>query len=335
MIHPPLLVTCPGAYADSGLGTGGTVLVHDGKSTIIDRSDATGLWMSGDLIYRFSRSRHAVTGMDKSGVRLMLHLPEARDVHDIAVVDNQLLCICSGTNEVLWFDLQGRLLRRWVAPGEGDAWHLNCVWPTDGRIYLMAFGEFSTHRAWTDGCKHQGFIFDLETGERVVTGLSGPHNPRLIDGKWYICDSHTESLVLYESGKESARVKLSGFTRGLAFDDRYLYVGESADRKSADPGAHSTIAILDRTSMTVVDRLSIPFPEVYEILVLSSQWAEPISMAPERYTLDPTNERIGILEAQVKRGEEDTRVLRGQIERWNRSLIGRISRGLKRVTRRR
>jgi hypothetical protein len=37
------LVTCLGAYDDSGVGTGGFVCVHEGQALILDKIDSTGL----------------------------------------------------------------------------------------------------------------------------------------------------------------------------------------------------------------------------------------------------------------------------------------------------
>jgi hypothetical protein len=327
--YSSLLVTCPGAYADSGLGTGGFVLLHEGRAHVIDRADTTGIWESDGLVYRFSRGLHTVTAIDAEGARLVLRLPGARDVHDLAVVNGEVICVCSGTNEVLWFDLQGRPLRRWTAQGEGDAWHLNCLWFVDGRMYLCAFGEFATHRAWAEGCKETGFVFDLETGERVMEGLSGPHNPRFIDGHWVVCDSHTRSVLRQGSDGSARRAQLSAFTRGLAFDARHLYVGESADRKAATADAGATVAVLDRADLTVLDRIPVPFPEIYELLVVPGDWAEAIASAPQRYTFDPASEHIEALEAQVRRGEEEARVWRERAERATNTLLHRVLRRLR------
>lgn len=324
----PLLVTCPGAYADSGLGTGGFVLMHKGNDHIIDRSDTTGIWQDGELVLRFSRTLHTVTGVDRDGVRLVIKLPEARDVHDIAVYDDHILCVCSGSNEVLYFDRAGNLVDRWSAPGEGDAWHLNCLWFEGGRTYLSAFGDFREHRGWAGGCRETGFIFDLESGERVVGGLSGPHNPRYLDGAWLVCDSHTRSLVRVAADGSRQQVQLDAFTRGLAFDAHYLYVGESANRKAPEPPESSTIAVLNRQTLEVVDRLTVPFPEVYEILLAPPEMADRMADRPEQYTLNTTNERISVLEGQARRGESEVRRLTAELQRYQGSLPHRVLRKL-------
>lgn len=308
--YSSLLVTCPGAYADSGLGTGGFVVVHDGISTVIDREDSTGIWTHDDLVLRFSRTHHALTATDRNGVRLVMSLPEARDVHDIAFVDGQVICVCSGRNEVLWFDLLGRQTRRWAAPGEGDAWHINCLWFDGGRMYLSAFGDFRTHRGWSGGCREKGFIFDVESGEQVMTGLSGPHNPRRIDGRWHVCDSHTRSLRVQEPEGTVKSVPLASFTRGFSFDDHYLYIGESADRKAEVPSDTSTVAVLERGTLQVVDRLSVPFPEIYEIVVVPEETGAAMAAAPQKFRVDAAAERIAILEAQMARSEAEMKALR-------------------------
>lgn len=321
---PPLLVTCPGAYADSGLGTGGCVLLHGGDAHVIDRLDSTGQWASDGLLYRFARGLGTLVGIDRDGVRVVLRLPEARDVHDVAVREGHVVCVCSATNEVWWFDLHGRPVRRWAAPGEGDAWHLNSLWFEGGRVVLCAFGEFATHRGWTEGCRGTGFVFDPETGERVLTGLSGPHNPRFIDGAWHVCDSHARSVLRQRPGGDVERVELDAFTRGFAFDERHLYVGESADRKAATAEARGSVAVLERASLRVVARLPVPFPEIYEIRVVPADWAAAIAEAPARYAPDVGSERVRALEGQVRRGEAETRRLAAELERLRGSRLVRV-----------
>lgn len=333
MTWSSLLVTCPGAYADSGLGTGGCVLLHEGGAHVVDRQDSTGQWESNGLLYRFARGLGALIGIDPGGVRVVLKLPDARDVHDVAVRNDEVVCVCSGTNELLWFDLHGRPTRRWAAPGEGDAWHLNSLCFVNGRLYLCAFGEFATHRAWAEGCKGTGFVFDHENGERPLTGLSGPHSPRFIDGAWHVCDSHSQSVLRQRPGGSLERTQLAAFTRGIAFDDQYLYVGESADRKAATADATATVAVLERTDLKVVERLPVPFSEIYELQVVPRVWADSIARESERYALDQGSDRVEVLEGQVRRGQDEVLALRAEMRHQRESLGGRVAARIRRLGR--
>jgi hypothetical protein len=300
--HRHFFITCLGAYDDSGLGTGGFVAVHDGRATIIDKIDSTGLCLSGNTVYRFARGLQAMIGYRIHGLHSLLKIPEARDIHDIAVRDGQFVCASTGTNEVLWFDALGGLVRRWRAEGTRDAWHLNCFCEFQGRLHVSAFGRFSEHRGWVGQSTGTGFIFDLESGREVVTGLSGPHNPRWTGDQWLVCNSHTNSLFI-DSGRGVHRhVQLGGFARGLAFDQHFYYVGESANRKADVPSDHSFVAVINRATLQIVERFPIPFPEIYEVLPISAQFAASAAAEPDRFRLDLGNERTRGLETQVELG---------------------------------
>ena len=298
--HRSFLVSCLGAYDDSGLGTGGFVVVRDGEATVIDKIDSTGLRTGHGLVYRFVRGLRSIVGYGPEGVRTIIRVPEAKDVHDIFVVGDGFVCVSTGSNEVVWIDFAGRVTRRWRGAGERDAWHLNCLCEKDGRLFVSAFARLSEHRGWVGKCKGLGFIADLDTVEDAVTGLSGPHNPRWIDGDWVVCNSHTNSLLLQRTDGSRHEIALGGFTRGLASDADFYYVGESADRKAAIPTDHSFLVTIDRRTHEVVDRIRIPFPEIYELLPIATDYAESIATEPSRFQIERTGERVAELENQVE-----------------------------------
>jgi len=105
-------------------------------------------------------------------------------------------------------------------------------------------------------------------------------------------------------------VRLNGFTRGLAFDENYYYVGESANRKDPVLKDYSTVAILERASLEVVERIRIPIPEIYEIALVPPQFAETMAAQPQRFTFGEADERVAALEQQVERGYDEIRRLR-------------------------
>ncbi len=333
--HRSFLVTCVGAYDDSGIGTGGFVCVHDGKPTVIDKIDSTGLCEADRTYYRFARGVRSIIGYHEDGIRFVLKVPEARDVHDFTLKDGQFVCVSTGTNEILWVDPLGNVKRRWQAQGSRDAWHLNCLCEVNGRLHVSAFGEFAEHRDWVGNCRGRGFILDLESGEKVVTELNGPHNPRLIGGEWVVCDSHASSLVFRRANEPQRILQLAGFTRGLAYDDHFLYVGESADRKADVPAAVSSVAVIDRTTLKLVLRFEIPFPEIYEIQIVPDDFARAMAADPEVFQLDRSGERFAQLERQVEIGWQEINslkrrldpllgieYLRGRLVQFKRRLVG-------------
>jgi hypothetical protein len=333
--HDSILVTSLGAYEDSGVGTGGFVSLRAGKSTVIDRLDSTGLCEVDGVVYRFIRGLHSIAGYTEAGVRYLLSVPEVRDAHDLLLRDGQFICVATGNNEVLWIDPLGRIVRRWQAPGERDAWHLNCLTEKEGRLYFSAFGRFAEHRGWVGQCKGKGIIFDLESGAEEVSGLNGPHNPRWIDDQWVVCDSHASGVVLQRPGEAPQRIQLAGFTRGLAWDAHYFYVGESADRKAKVPVLESTVAVISRQTLEVVERYEVPFPEIYELILVQPALAAVMAEDPPRFALDRASAQLRQAQHQVELGTrtvvelnrrlEEVRVyeaLRGRLVRWKRRLFG-------------
>jgi hypothetical protein len=326
--HRDFLVTSIGAYDDSGVGTGGFVAMSDGAAVVVDRIDSTGLVFEEGVVFRFARGLKSIVGYRRDGIRYVLKVPEARDVHDIAWSSGCFICVSTGTNEVLWIDPLGRIVRRWQAEGERDAWHLNCLCEHDGRWHVAAFGRFPTHRGWTQGCHGKGFVLDLERNVEVLAGLNGPHNPRWIDGAWVVCDSHIGALVVQPEGEAARRVELGGFTRGLAWDAWFYYVGVSANRKAAVVQDYSEVAIVERGSLAVVDRLRIPFPEIYEVLAVPTEWARDFAAEPSRFRADRADDRLAALEAQVAISGREIQTLRARLEplrpfeHWHSKWLG-------------
>jgi hypothetical protein len=136
---------------------------------------------------------------------------------------------------VLWIDPIGKVTRRWKAEGERDAWHLNCLCEVDGRWHIAAFGRFSTHRGWVGDCSGKGLCLRPRIRARSSHRPQRSAQPTFLDGTWFVCDSHASALVVQRSAEAARSIPLGGFTRGLAWDEHFLYVGVSADRKAQIP----------------------------------------------------------------------------------------------------
>ncbi len=261
------LITCVGAYGDSGIGTGGLVLVNQDKNYVIDKFDSTGLFRKGNSYFRFIREKRTLVGYNENGVFYQCKFPEVKDCHDIYIEDDYIFLVSTSTNQIFKYNFSGRLIFIKHLAGIGDAWHINCLEKKEDKFYLTAFGQFSTHREWNEkGCFEKGILYDLNSDKVVLTGLSGPHHPRFIDEKWFICDSHKNSLKVYNKDKLVTEIVLNGFTRGVTYDENFIYIGVSANRKSAN-SLNSNIIVLDRRQLNIVKHISVSFPEIYDIVV--------------------------------------------------------------------
>jgi hypothetical protein len=302
-MHSNFLVSCVGAYHDSGIGTGGLVLAHKEGSIVIDSLDSTGLCVFNNIYYRYIRSTNCLIGYDVDGIKSTLRLPNCYDVHDIYIDEEGIICVSTGTNEILYYNHHGKLINAWKASGEKDAWHLNCLEKKNGHLFFSAFGKFVEHRGWNiHGSSEKGFVMNLSTGEYCVDRLSGPHHPRFFDGNWYVCNSNKNSIRIVDSNKIEQEIDLGGFTRGLQIDNDFIYVGVSANRK-VDVDGKAQIKILNRHSLALLHSIEVPFPEIYDLLIIDNELAERILNKPNLFKLESESvKRVGHLENQVRLG---------------------------------
>jgi hypothetical protein len=108
---------------------------------------------------------------------------------------------------------------------------------------------------------------NLTTGATVADGLSAPHTPRWLDGAWLLCNSGTDELLEIEerSGRVLRRLACGGFTRGLAWNERFLFVGTSRRRGASEAPNDADLVVVDRSTWSLVERIALPGQEVYDL----------------------------------------------------------------------
>ncbi len=270
----------------SGFGEssgGGIFAVSKGRVEQVDSLSSTGLAVADGRVARLVRSATEHYGSelllyDVNGVERYVRLDEVVDPHDVVWDGTHFVVASTTSNSLFWLSAHGEVVRRWQAPGDGDAWHLNSLVLADGRLYAAAFGRFEHHRDWTghkdDG---RGIVFDVETRREVVTGLDCPHHPRRVDGAWVVCNSaQRELLQLNDDGDVRRRLALRSWTRGLAVTESNLFVGESSTRDGPDEGSEASIAVVSRKNWKVRDRFVLPCEEIYDIVVAPPELVEGV-----------------------------------------------------------
>jgi hypothetical protein len=268
---PPAAIVATG-FGDRDTG-GGAFVVEHGAVRRIDWLASTGLAVdaAGARVARLLRDTGEAGELlisDGRGIELYRRVDGLHDAHDVIWHDDGLVVSSTSANALLWLGPGGERRRTWTAPGTGDAWHLNSLTVQDGRLLACAFGRFERHRGWTvpGASEGRGFVFDVDSGEVVLHGLTRPHDPFRLDGRWAACDSGTRSVVVFEDdGRTIAeRVSLDGWTRGVALDDAHVYVGLSVHRGEAD-GATASIAVLDRATLRLRAQLPVSCREIYAL----------------------------------------------------------------------
>jgi len=263
----------------SGAGdgdTGGGLHALDGEaSETIDRLSTAGITLCENRLARLLRTSLNTGGgeiliYDDRGVSHYLRVDELSDPHYMTWDGQHLIVSSTGTNSLLWITLDGKVARRWHAPGEDDSWHLNDVCLVGRRVYACAFGKYPHYRGYKDHLmKGDGIVFDIASGRAVVTDLCAPHSPRYFDDAWTVCDSLRNAIVQVDAeGHRRQEAPLRSFTRGLAVTDDYVIVGESVKRGSYDGSIRGSVAILRRADFSFVARLEVPFREVSEVAVV-------------------------------------------------------------------
>ncbi|MBF0254443.1 MAG: DUF4915 domain-containing protein, partial [Candidatus Omnitrophica bacterium] len=147
---------------------------------------------------------------------------------------NQLLVVFTRFDMIQIFDADsmrpaGEILFSDVRhSGETYRHHINdvCVWEDD--LYVSMFSETGkVSEEVFDGAILQ---YDLPRRKKVKTvigHLSQPHSVKVFDGKLYFLDSLKGN---FRDASGEVLSSFSGFVRGLDFDGRYWYVGQSVNR---------------------------------------------------------------------------------------------------------
>jgi acetolactate synthase-1/2/3 large subunit len=275
------------AFGDRDTGGGAFVLEGD-EVRRLDWLASTGLAVdaAGGRVARLLRDAGGAGACgellvsDERGIQLYRRVDALVDAHDALWHDGALVVAATSSNSLLWLDAGGEVTRSWKGAGDGDAWHINSLVVHEGRLLACAFGRFAEHRGWAvpGAAREQGIVFDVESGETVIGGLTCPHHPFRLDGRWAVCDSADKVLVVFEDGGRVAqRVALGAWTRGVALAGDRLYVGLSAHRHE-QPGVRAAVAILDRLTLAELARVELPAREVYALAAVP----EPLVAGMER-----------------------------------------------------
>ena len=240
----------------------------------LDDLPTSGLCVGGGRLWRVLRAPGEQTSTcellsyDARGVRTYQRYDAIRDPHDVRWFDGAPH-VSSSWDDAVWRIDPGADVPTlaWQGSTVPDAWHVNSLVVVDDALHVCAFGRFDRHKAWkADGEDGKGFVHDVTSGRDVLTGLSHPHTPRYRGGRWYVCESTKGSLTeLDADGTVLRRAPVRRFTRGLAFVGPYALVGGNAHREQEED--RGEVAVVDLRSFAVVERITMPCLEVYEIVV--------------------------------------------------------------------
>src|SRR6188472_409716 len=155
-------------------------------------------------------------------------------VHEIALSGDELWMVSTRFSCLCTLSPDYSFVPRWQPPfitelTAEDRCHLNglaMAADEQGKSvprYVTALGTTDVRDGWRADKPHGGCIIDIPSGEFITRGLSMPHSPRWHDGTLFVLESGTGSVVIVDgrNGQRETVLTLPGFTRGLAFADRY------------------------------------------------------------------------------------------------------------------
>jgi len=117
-----------------------------------------------------------------------------------------------------------------------DRCHLNGLAMQDGKPkYVAAHGDSDEPGGWRTTKATGGVVIDVDSGETVSRGFSMPHSPRIAMGRLWVLNSGAGQLGTIDlaTGRFEPITSFPGFTRGLAFQGQFAFVGLSKIRETS------------------------------------------------------------------------------------------------------
>ena len=247
--------------------SGGLFFLHEGDIFKLDNFDTTGLSVKGRKVLRGIQPS-SLWLYDSGLVEITKSTVPFDDIHDVYLDDQFVYLVGTSGNEIIKLNSNGNELQRWSFPGEKDALHINCLSKWNGRIVFSAFGEFTEYRGYKGKTEKAGFVQDLYTGQRLITGLSQPHSLVPAGQNLFLANSEVKELSEYgPSGDLVRTLTLDGYTRGICLVNNTIYVGLSRSRnvEFSDSTTTATVVALDRDSLEEMGRVHLPVAEIYSI----------------------------------------------------------------------
>src|SRR5688572_8251605 len=125
-------------------------------------------------------------------------------IHEIAWAGDELWIVSTRFSCLATLSPDYSFVPHWRPPfitalAAEDRCHLNGLAIVDGQpAYVSALGTTDTASGWRTDKPHGGCIIDIASGEMIARGLSMPHSPRWHDGRLWVLESGTGSVMLVD-----------------------------------------------------------------------------------------------------------------------------------------
>ena len=150
--------------------------------------------------------------------------------------------------------------------------HCNDCEYSDNHLYISMFSETGNWKKDVyDGCILEIDLIKKSVNKPIVRNLWMPHNPKIINGSFYVNDSLKGNLL---GNNFNIVGNFPAFTRGLDFDGSFFYIGQSKNRNfSKNIGLSNNISIDagiivfdEKTKISKFLQVSPKISEIHSIL---------------------------------------------------------------------
>ena len=272
-------------------GDGGFGVVTEEGVRVVDRISSKGMAFGDGQVVRalditggvrtWARSAQFVI-YDELGTVRCERIEGVGDVHDVLHDANGWMFVSTADDSIRrWTPGVADSIETVYASGHGcDFTHVNCITVVDARLVATAFASpdgWSWRTNLRKMRKARGRLFDASTGEVLVDRLSRPHSPRRWNRWWIITEAGDHSLLMVDDVGERVSIDVGGFARGLHLLGDLAFVAISPPRPSLNAVAVDAlhpetglarVIVVDLHARNVIDRLELPFAEVYDIVAL-------------------------------------------------------------------
>jgi|HubBroStandDraft_1064217.scaffolds.fasta_scaffold02267_3 hypothetical protein len=219
---------------------------------------------------------------------------QAKDVHSLCWYSNRVMVVSSGTDEIVELAISAGEVRAetvyWRLGPEGacrDHHHLSGICAAAEGLIVCGFGK-KRAELWSSAT--DGFLFDLNSGSRIVSDLHQPHSVTRSSSSIVYCESR-KMAIRRCYGTESQL--LPGYTRGMCQSGSHIFVATSVERtqsrstgelfenvaESGSPCGEITVSRLNPDTLTILRSTAFGTEgeEVYDLLPIDDIRSWPLA----------------------------------------------------------
>jgi len=260
---------------------------------LMDEPDKMALACKDEIIVFANSPELAKSYPKKKDTYDALYMPRSTyhigplDIHDLSWGDSGLYAVNTLFSCIISIDDNFNFTPYWTPPfikgmKSEDKCHLNGMALMNQKPkYATAFNQGNSFQSWREVITTDGILMDVETNELIAKNLPMPHSPRIFNNELYLLFSATGDIVKVnpQNGTHEVVARLSGFVRGMAFYQDFLFVGLSKLRQNsstfaklgiAKKSTHAGIAIIHLPTGSFYGEIKYhsSVDEIYDVQVL-------------------------------------------------------------------